>query len=104
MTREEEEAEIRITVRFFPALKQITRAEEMEVRMPKNANLKDLIKHLSDRFGEGFLESLYISDLGVSNPYTSVILDGKPVLLSGSSDIRLRDGSLVVFLSPIGGG
>ena len=74
------------------------------MELPEVAGVNELLDEISCRFGRRFLESLYISDLGVTSPYTSVIIDGKTVILSKSKNYRLKNNSVVSFLEPIGGG
>jgi len=88
----------------FPSLRRIVKADELEVELPEGAGINDLLDELSSRFGRRFLEALYISDLGVTNPYTSVIIDGKTVILTRSKNYKLGNNSVVSFLAPIGGG
>jgi len=78
--------------------------DKMEVELPEGAGINDLLDELSRRFGRKFLEALYISDLGVTNPYTTVIIDGETIILTKSKNYKLRNGSVVSFLAPIGGG
>jgi len=95
---------MKVTVRFFPSLRRILNADEIEVELPEGAGINELLDELSGRFGRKFLEALYISDLGVTNPYTSVIIDGKTVILTKSKNYKLKNNSVVSFLAPVGGG
>jgi len=95
---------MKVTVRFFPSLRRITNADKLEVELPEGAGINDLVEELSRKFGRKFLESLYISDLGVASPYVSVVIDGKTVILTKSKNHRLKNNSVVSFLAPIGGG
>jgi len=95
---------MKVTVRFFPSLRGITKKSKLEVELPEGASINELLDELSSMFGNKFLESLYISDLGVAAPYTSVIIDGKRVILSKSRNYKLKNNSVVSFLEPIGGG
>lgn len=104
VNKDRDEEEISVSIEFFHPLSQITRTRKMEIGIKKNANLNDLIEHLKEMLGESFLEYLYISETGVSNPYVYIVLDGKLVLLPQYTNVRLKNGSEVIFLSPIGGG
>lgn len=95
---------MKVTVRFFPALRRILNMDKLEMELPEGAGINELLDELSSRFGKKFLEALYISDLGVTNPYTSVIIDGKTVILTKSKNYKLRNNSVVSFVAPIGGG
>jgi len=99
-----EDSFMKVTVRFFPSLRAITNTDELKVELPEGASINELIDELSRRFGRKFLEALYISDLGVTSPYISVIIDGKTVNLTESKNYRLKNNSVVSFLAPIGGG
>jgi len=95
---------MKVTVRFFPSLRRITNADKLEIELPEGAGINDLVDELSRKFGRKFLEALYISELGVTSPYTSVIIDGKTVILTKSKNYKLKNNSVVSFLAPIGGG
>jgi len=95
---------MKVTVRFFPSLRRIIKKNRLEVELPEGAGINELIDELSSRFGRRFLESLYISDLGVTDPYILVIIDGKTVVLTRSKNYKLKNNSVVSFLEPIGGG
>lgn len=83
---------------------ETTGENKIEVELPEGAGINELVEHLSKRFGNSFLESLYISDMGVTSPYIVVIIDGKATVLSKSKNYKLKDNSVVYFLEPIGGG
>ena len=93
-----------VTVRFFPYLSSITGTRELGVDLDEGAGLMDLMEKLSEMFGSSFVEALYVAELGPVDPYTSVIVDGKAVLLTERSDTELHEGSTVAFLPPLGGG
>lgn len=95
---------MKVFVRFFPSLRRILNVDELEVDLPERAGINDLLDELSRRFGKKFLESLYISDLGITTPYISVIIDGKTLALTKSKNYKLKNNSAVSFLAPIGGG
>lgn len=95
---------MKVTVRFFLYVSRITNTGELEVDLDEGAGLRDLLGRLSERFGPGFVEALYVSELGVVDPYTSVIVNGKAVLLTERTDVELQEGSIVAFLPPLGGG
>jgi len=95
---------MKVTVRFFPTLREILNVDELEVELPEEAGINDLLDELSNRFGRKFLEALYISEMGVTTPYTSVVIDGKTVILTKSKNYKLKNNSKVSFLAPVGGG
>jgi len=59
---------MKVFVRFFPSLRRILNVDKLEVDLPERASINDLLDELSRRFGKKFLESLYISDLGITTP------------------------------------
>jgi molybdopterin converting factor small subunit len=95
---------VRITVKFFPYLGKLIQTNELELDLSEGAGLKDLMRELTERFGRGFIEALYVGDLGPVDPYTSVIVDGRAVLLSEGTECELRENSVVAFIPPLGGG
>jgi len=95
---------VRVTAKFFPYLSRITRTGELDVDLDEGAGLMALLGNLSRRFGPSFVDALYAAEDGPVDPYTSVIVDGRAVLLTERSEVELHEGSVVAFLPPLGGG
>ena len=93
-----------VTVRFFASLSRMTGASALEVEMDEGAGLMELMALLSDRFGPRFVAALYAEESGPVEPYISVVVDGRAVLLSEGSPVALHSGSTVAFVPPLGGG
>lgn len=95
---------MKITVRLFASLSAVSGTRELELCLDEGAGLMDIVKELSARFGPGFNGALYSAQYGPLNPFASVAVDGRTVLLTPDADVNLDEGSVVAFLPPLGGG
>jgi molybdopterin converting factor small subunit len=95
---------VKVKVRCFAPLSRITGAAALDVEVAERAGLMDVVAPLADRFGPRFVEALYAAEYGPVDPYTSVIVDGRAVLLTERASVALREGSTVAFVPPLGGG
>ena len=95
---------MKITVKLFAFLRSISGASELELDLDEGAGLMDVVEELSGMLGPSFEEALYAAEDGPVNPFASVVVDGRVVLLTPRADVDLQEGSVVAFLPPLGGG
>jgi sulfur carrier protein ThiS len=95
---------MRIRVKFTPPIHSITNQDETSITLDENAKVKDLLEALKTQYGEKIIDLLYSSDMGPHESWTSIIVDGQTLPLTHRSDVKLKDGSVVVLLAAIGGG
>lgn len=97
---------MKITVKFTPYISVITKTDQISIDLDESANISDLLKVLSKRYGERFIDLLHTSELGSTDVWASITVDGRSVLVDGisKSEVKLKEGSVVVLLGPVGGG
>jgi molybdopterin converting factor small subunit len=90
----------RIKVRLFYDLIPISNKSEVDVEA---GDLKGLLAFLSGEMGESFRQPLYDSH-GDPRPYSLIYHNGKAYRLKDVSNFGLKDGDVVLFVPPVGGG
>jgi MoaD family protein len=87
-----------IEVLFFGQFRELTAVNRRTVTVEKRARLADLIQHLSEEYGDAFLQQ-------VDNVRgLRILINGREYTLLGGREAPLKDGDTVVFLPPIFGG
>jgi len=95
---------VKVTVRLFAYLSSVAGTSELVVELDEGSGPMAVVQELSDKFGHRFVDALYAAEDGPVNPFASVIVDGRAVMLTPRADVDLHDGSVVAFLPPLGGG
>ena len=97
---------MKVTVKFTPYMSVLTGTNQTAIDLDESAHLSDLLKVLATRYGEGFIDLLYTSELGPIDVWASVIVDGQavPLPLIPKSDVKLKEGSVAVLMAAVGGG
>ena len=90
----------RIKVRLFFDLIPSSDKSELDVDA---GDLNGLLDSLSEQMGEAFRQPLYDSQ-GKPRQYSLVYHNGKAYRLREASNFSLKDGDLVLFVPPVGGG
>jgi molybdopterin converting factor small subunit len=84
---------------FFDLIPESGRGEvELEAD-----DFEGLLSSLTGSFGERFLRPLYDAE-GRPRPYALVYHNGRALSLSSASELRFKDGDVVLLLPPVGGG
>ena len=97
---------MKVRVRFTSQISVLTKTDHTDIDLDQNARLTDLLRVLNTRYGEGFLDLVYTSEQGSVDVWASVIVDGQvvPLPVMPMTDVKLKEGSVVVFMAPVGGG
>ncbi|MFB0522696.1 MAG: MoaD/ThiS family protein [Candidatus Bathyarchaeia archaeon] len=97
---------MKVRVRFTSQISVLTKTDHTDIDLDQNARLTDLLRVLNTRYGEGFLDLVYTPEQGSVDVWASVIVDGQvvPLPVMPMTDVKLKEGSVVVFMAPVGGG
>ena len=90
----------KVKVRLFFDLIPSSNKSELELEA---GDLHGLLDSLNRKMGENFRQPLFDSH-GKPRPYSLVYHNGKSSLLEDASNFRLKDGDVVLFVPPVGGG
>jgi sulfur carrier protein ThiS len=95
-----------VTIKFTPNIRILTKTAQTTMDLGENARLSSLLQALATQYGERLIDKLYASNLDSIDAWSAVIVDGKavPLPLTAHSDVKLKEGSLVVLMNAVGGG
>lgn len=94
---------MKIKVRFFTSLREITGKKEDEVESSKIFTVKELLAHLSEKYGGEFTDYLY-DDKGNVQTYIQVLVNGRGIKVLQGFETKLKEGDTVAIFPPVGGG
>ena len=97
---------MKATVKFPPNIRIPTGTDQTVIDLDEGAHLSDILEVLATRYGEGLINSIYTPELDSLDIWASVIVDGQPVPLplTPKSDVKLKEGSVIVLIAPVSGG
>lgn len=95
-----------VIVKFTPNIRVLTKTAQTKIDLDENAHLSSLLQVLATQYGEELIDNIYASNLDSIDAWSAVIVDGKAVSLplTPHSDVKLKEGSVVVLMNAVGGG
>mgnify|MGYP006267132749 FL=1 len=94
---------IKVTVRFFTTLREITGKKEEQVELSRPPTVASLLKQLSKEHGKEFGDYVY-DELGNVRGHLQFLVNGRSVTALKDMRTRLQDGDQLAILPPVGGG
>ena len=94
---------MRVKIRFFTTLREITGKREDTADLPDGTTVGDLLSFLSTRYGREFANYLYDEKTGVHS-YLQILVNGNSVTTLQDSKTELKDGDILAIIPPVGGG
>jgi len=94
---------IKVAVRFFTTLREITGRKEEILEFSKPANVETVLKQLSREHGKDFDDYMF-DELGDVQGHLQILVNGKSVSTMQGLKTRLNDADQVAILPPVGGG
>jgi molybdopterin synthase sulfur carrier subunit len=94
---------IKVAVRFFTTLREITGKKEELLEFSKPANVETVLKQLSRKYGKDFDDYMF-DELGDVQGHLQILINGKSVSTMQGLKTRLNDADQVAILPPVGGG
>ena len=97
---------MKVTVKFTPYLRVQTKTSQTIVDLDEDARVSDLLELLTARYGRGLKDLVYSTEQDSVDVWPVLVVDGQAVPLPPlpESDVKLKEGSVVVLMSPFGGG
>jgi len=92
-----------IKISFLSLLADATGIEDTTLLIEDNATIKDILKHLIEKFGKKF-ENIIMTSPNTLSKYIILSLNGKDVRSSDYLDMYIHDGDEITFLPAIAGG
>lgn len=94
---------VKVTVRFFTTLREITGRKEEQIEFPKTATIDSLLKQLSGKHGKEFDDYMF-DELGDVRGHIQILINGQSINTTRGFKTRLKDGDQIAILPPVGGG
>ena len=97
---------VRVSVRFFTMLKEITgkKEETVVLRDSEPATVKLVLGKLAKKYGKDFNGYVYDSKTGQVRGFLQFLVNGKGVSPTKGIDTELCDGDVLAIVPPVGGG
>jgi len=91
---------LKVTVKAFATLRNVFNGRAIvELNLPEGASLEDLIKRL-----EGFGFEIRSPKSGELDPTIKILINGREAIYLDGLKTRLKDGDVIAFIPPVGGG
>lgn len=94
---------VKVLVRFFTTLREITGKKEEQIELSKSASVNSVLKKLSENYGAEFDDYVF-DELGDVRGHLEILVNGRSVSTLSGLRTRLKDGDQVAILPPVGGG
>lgn len=95
---------MKVTVKYFATLREITGLREELVELQSNATAGELLNQLVRRHGDRFEEYVVEEGTGAIRAHILFLVDGTSLNSLGGLEARLTDGCVVAVMPPVGGG
>lgn len=97
---------MRISVRFFTNLREITgkREEILEFSSREAVTVDKVLKKLAKKYGRSFVNYVYDSETGEVRGFLQFLINGRSASTFKGLETELQDGDVLVIIPPVGGG
>ncbi|MFQ6094816.1 MAG: ubiquitin-like small modifier protein 1 [Candidatus Bathyarchaeia archaeon] len=94
---------MKVKIRFFTRLREITDKREEQVEVKKNTTVGELLELLEERYGQAFKD--YIRNRrGKFRKNLQYLVDGTNVRFLQGFETILKEDNTVAIIPPVGGG
>jgi len=97
---------LRISVRFFTNLREITGKKEEILKFSdsETVTVAKVLKKLAKRYGRSFVNYVYDSETGEVRNFLQFLINGRSASTFKGLETELQDGDVLAIIPPIGGG
>jgi len=92
-----------VKVEFLSLLSDIIDEDDLEIHIQNNSTLIQLIRTMSDRYGEDFRNKV-LDDKGNLLNYILLAINGNQITTTNKNDVLIQDGDQISFIPAIAGG
>jgi molybdopterin synthase sulfur carrier subunit len=94
---------MKVKVKFFTSLREITGKKEDEIQSPRTIRVKELLNSLSKKYGREFTDYLY-DKRGKVRTYIQILVNGRGINVLQGFETKLKEGDTIAIFPPVGGG
>jgi MoaD family protein len=94
---------MKVTVKFFTTLREITDKREEEIKSSKDFTVGELLEQLSKKYGRKFMDYVYDKKGNVQS-YLQFLVNGRSITTREGFKTKLKEGDRVAIIPPVGGG
>jgi len=94
---------MKITVKFFTSLREITGKKEDEIQSSSVVTVEELLTQLSKKYGKQFTEYVY-DEKGKVRTHIQILVNGRGIIALQGLETKLKEGDNLAILPPVGGG
>ncbi|MEM4734055.1 MAG: ubiquitin-like small modifier protein 1 [Candidatus Bathyarchaeia archaeon] len=97
---------MRVSVRFFTSLREITNKREEKLEFPEAAKVTigTVLKTLAQSYGKPFIEYVYDAKSGGVQGFLQFLVNGQSAATLKGLETELKDGDVLAILPPVSGG
>jgi len=97
---------LRISVRFFTILREITGKKEETLQFTKDeeVTVNRVLNRLSEKYGKAFDEYVYDHNTREVKGFLQFLVNGRSVSSSKGIETELSDGDILAIVPPVSGG
>lgn len=95
---------LEVTVKFFTTLREILGKKEDKVELADNSTIEDLLKKLSQKHGDKFINYVYDKKTKSPRVHLQFLVDSVNIITLQGFKTKLKDGNVVAIVPPVGGG
>lgn len=98
--------ELRVSVRFFTTLREITgkKEETLTFKKGENTTISSALDKLAEQYGKSLVHYVYAQRTGEVKSYLQFLVNGRNTSVSGGLETKLADGDVLAIIPPVGGG
>jgi molybdopterin synthase sulfur carrier subunit len=85
-------------------LKRILGKREVELSLPENGTLQELLVTMLDTWGDELASRLFKPNTTIPLPHIRLMVNGQDIAFLNGMDTVLKDGDEILILPPVGGG
>jgi molybdopterin synthase sulfur carrier subunit len=94
---------MKVEVKFFTSLREITGKKVDEIQLQNVITVEELLTLLSEKYGKKFREYIY-NKKGKVQDFLSFLVNGKNINVLQGFDTELKQGDTIAIIPPVGGG
>jgi MoaD family protein len=95
---------VTFTVKTIGSFKEIIGTKEIELSLEEGITLKDLLIHMTERWGDALESKLFEPGTATPFPYIRLMVNGQDIAFLNRMQTVIKEGDEVLILPPAYGG